>query len=848
MPTSFALSKNILPRLYIPITIIIGFLSVLSLYAILTVSRSSNDECLWRNIELKDSPALRFSNVKIDGVAYNAGIREGDILLRVDGRPIEDSFTTQEYLNTLPEGTVVQYTVSRNDSVFEAPVKIKKLVGFVDLAFGLLAFTWLIIGLIVYVAKKDGEIQQLFFKIGLSFAFVRTGPLFYPYMPNVVHSPFFVSYIVILIAVFSLHIYWFHRFFRLFPSSSGFYDKPWNCIIFKGVVGFFFVLTLGLFLLKLERGVIFHTLNYGEITTPLAIFASIVYLDGFAALIRSLKRMKKSAQINSIILIAFAYGLAILSVLFVIFVPTTLGFIVYNSPEYFAPVVLIVLVPLAFAYSIFRYQLMEVSYVLQSTIVYAAATVIVVAGYLLLVYLLGLMAGKIVPEAYSSISTIFFFILFALLFQSWKDRALEALSRHFYPEQFALRQTLTGFHKQLANVFGGQSLYTEIDKLFLQRLGLSRFILVLQTSNGDFSSARWQNKAENPLVVKPDAERLQKEIVAKQNLGVSPVFEQEAFPYIFPLHAEELIARGIFTAVPLLLSEKIIGFLLLGLKRSGTRFGGKEIELLHSVGQQAAVAFENARLYESEAEKQKLEYDLNLARSIQQSLLPKKFPVIDNIEFAGEMLPAARVGGDYFDVITVSPERFFVIVGDVSGKGLPASLYMTKIQTLLQVACAVGSSPKEILSDVNAQLFQFLDKRSFITISIAMFDLAAKRVSICRAGHPPVVLCTDGRVEEIKPKGLGLGLQAGERFILNLEQTEIPLAAGQIFLFYSDGVNEAMNMAGDCYSAERIARTLSASREQDCRGILASLLQDIRLFTGNTPQHDDMTLVCLKIH
>jgi sigma-B regulation protein RsbU (phosphoserine phosphatase) len=847
MRTFFHLLKNFLPRFYIPITIIIGFLSVLSLYAILTVSRSSNDECLWRNTEYNKQPALRFSNVKIDGAAYSAGIHEGDLLLRVDGRRIEDSFTTQEYLNTLPEGAFVQYTVSRNDSLFTASVRIKKLVSSVDLAFGLLAFTWLIIGLIVYVAKRDGEIQQLFFKIGLSFALVRTGPLFYPYLPNVVHNPSFVIYMVILIAVYSLHVYWFHRFFRLFPSSSGFYEKQWNCIIFKGIIGFFFLLTLGLFLLKLNQGVIFHTLNYGEIVTPLAIIASIVYLDGFAALIRSLKRMQKSAQINSIILIAFAYGLAILSVLFVIFVPTTLGFVVYNSPEYFAPVVLIVLVPLAFAYSIFRYQLMEVSYVLQSTIIYAVATVIVVAGYLLLVYLLGLMAGKIVPEAYSSISTIFFFILFALLFQSWKDRGLEALSRHFYPEQFALRQTLVGFHKQMANIFGGKSLYSEIEKLFVQRVGVSKFILVLQNQGSEFSSARWQNEQDAKLVLSADSGRLQKEILTKQNLGVPPVFEQEAFQFIFPDHAEELAARGICTAVPLQLSEKIIGFLFLGLKRSGTRFGGKEIELLYSVGQQAAVAFENARLYESEAEKQKLEYDLNLARSIQQSLLPKKFPDIENVELAGEMLPAARVGGDYFDVIAVSPDRFFVIVGDVSGKGLPASLYMTKIQTLMQVACAAGSSPKEILSDVNAQLFQFLDKRSFITISIAMFDLAAKQVSICRAGHPPVILCTDGNVQELKPKGLGLGLQAGDRFIANLEQTEIPLHQGQIFLFYSDGVNEAMNADEECYSADRIAQRLLACRAQESREIISSLLGDIQLFAGNTPQHDDMTLVCLKM-
>ena len=187
--------------------------------------------------------------------------------------------------------------------------------------------------------------------------------------------------------------------------------------------------------------------------------------------------------------------------------------------------------------------------------------------------------------------------------------------------------------------------------------------------------------------------------------------------------AERLISEGVYTIIPMLVKTKIVGLLLFGLKHSGSHFAGKDLELLWAAANQAAISIENARLYKSEVEKQKIERDLDLARKIQQGLLPQCLPDIGGLDICGEMIPAMQVGGDYYDLIQISDSKLFVVVGDVSGKGLSASLYMTKLQTMIKLSCSEDKSPKEILIDINKRIYTEMDKSWFVTITLALFDL-----------------------------------------------------------------------------------------------------------------------------
>ena len=225
-----------------------------------------------------------------------------------------------------------------------------------------------------------------------------------------------------------------------------------------------------------------------------------------------------------------------------------------------------------------------------------------------------------------------------------------------------------------------------------------------------------------------------------------PVIEQEDFEITFPGKSQRLIEEEIYSVFPMIVKAKVVGALMFGLKHSGSKFGGKDLELLTAAANQLAISLENARLYKTESEKIKLERDLDLARKIQQGFLPKCIPAVNGLDICGEMIPAMQVGGDYYDLIQLSDTKLFVAVGDVSGKGLSASLYMTKLQTMIQMVCKNSLSPKEILTEVNKRLYESMERSWFITMTLALFDTEHGTVKVCRAGHMPLLTAINGTV------------------------------------------------------------------------------------------------------
>jgi len=287
--------------------------------------------------------------------------------------------------------------------------------------------------------------------------------------------------------------------------------------------------------------------------------------------------------------------------------------------------------------------------------------------------------------------------------------------------------------------------------------------------------------------------------------------------------------------------------LLFGLKHSGSQFAGKDLDLLLATANQSAISIENARLYHSEAEKIRIENDLKLARKIQQGLLPKCLPDIKRLDISGEMIPAMQVGGDYYDVIPVSDSKLFIVVGDVSGKGLPASLYMTKLQTMVQLSCIDGRTPKEILIDVNKRIYSSIERNSFITMTLALFDMDKMSVRFCRAGHMPILTANNGTVDIYKSQGLGIGLEQGIIFESTLIELEINLIPGQIYAFYSDGITEAMNEKDEMFGEDKLTEILKGKSNTRSTEVMNRVWNEVKQFRGSAHPNDDMTMVIVKV-
>jgi serine phosphatase RsbU (regulator of sigma subunit) len=254
-------------------------------------------------------------------------------------------------------------------------------------------------------------------------------------------------------------------------------------------------------------------------------------------------------------------------------------------------------------------------------------------------------------------------------------------------------------------------------------------------------------------------------------------------------------------------------------------------------------------LLRESAEKERLEEELRIARQIQMSLLPQTAHSLPGLRVAALCLPAAEVGGDYYDLLPLSDTRLGVLVADVSGKGTSAALYMAELKGLVLSLSRIHSSPARLLAEANRILCENMDSRSFVTMTYAIVDSAARTMRYARAGHNPILQlqAASGRTRVLAPAGLGLGIDRGPRFEEILEEACLPLESGDVFLFFTDGLSEAMNPAAELFGEQRLRGVMEAGERLGSEELKDRILEEIRSFVGPAAQHDDMTLVILKV-
>jgi sigma-B regulation protein RsbU (phosphoserine phosphatase) len=247
-------------------------------------------------------------------------------------------------------------------------------------------------------------------------------------------------------------------------------------------------------------------------------------------------------------------------------------------------------------------------------------------------------------------------------------------------------------------------------------------------------------------------------------------------------------------------------------------------------------------------ERERLQQELQIAREVQMSLLPKKIPEFPGLDIASRCVPALEVGGDYYDFIRFTDTRLGVIVGDVSGKGTEGAFYMTLTKGFLKAVTRAMESPARILTEANSLFYENVDRGTFITVIYGVFDSTEKTVTVARAGHNPAIVIRAGATggEFVQPSGIALGLEPGEVFGKAIEEVKLSYSSGDVFLFYTDGFGEATNGKGEQFGDEKLMATVRESAERPAAEILEAVLKSVRSFVGSAKQHDDMTIVVVK--
>jgi sigma-B regulation protein RsbU (phosphoserine phosphatase) len=826
-------------------------IGVFNIYTSYSINKTSNDECLWIPHKIdKDSLILVFDKVKIGGVTYNAGIRDGNKLLEINGEPLIGTIPAQLLLNKIAEGDYATYKVENDEGIFETKVLIKKMFNIGDFAFSLLGVIWLIVSFFSLTANPDGKAQRMFYLLGVILVINKINLLFPQYgFFNYFDSRYLPVVFIWAFASFFLPMVFLH-FFLIFPTRSAVMNKRWFQISLYLVPVIVYILYY-IYLINNPFYTKSISQNPGILFAPVNVIFVVAFNTSLLILALKYRKLtKNSPQKKSVFIILSSFVIGMLGIIYVSFFAPLVADIVFNTPEHYTPIILIVLIPIAFGYSILKYQLLDMSVVVKNTIVYGLATFTLAILYFLSVYVIGQSIGEIVGTEYQNFISAISFLLFALIFQSTKDRFQELLTRKFYPEQFAYQKILIQLSQDLNGsiAFSLDQILETITSTFVDLLKVQKFGLILKDHRSNtFSLVRSRNISDKSKFILKEETEISTFIFEKFRAGKYNIIEATELQNDFPNYYNLFIEEEIYTALPLIVNNKIIGLMIFGLKYSGSKFSLKELELLSAVANQAAVSIENARLYQSETEKLRLDRDLELARKIQETLVPKEIPIIEKLDIKGRMIPAMQVGGDYFDVIKISENRILVVVGDVSGKGLSASLYMTKLQTLLNIYSTQFDSPKEILFELNRQIYKAIERHWFITLTLAIFDLDQNIVDVCRAGHVPLLVSQSGNVNLFQSKGIGVGLDKGSIFENTLEEEKIKLNKGEVFLFYSDGITETVNAAEEFFGTETLINILRLNNQKNSEEILNNIISATVNFRDGIDQFDDLTCVVVKV-
>lgn len=249
------------------------------------------------------------------------------------------------------------------------------------------------------------------------------------------------------------------------------------------------------------------------------------------------------------------------------------------------------------------------------------------------------------------------------------------------------------------------------------------------------------------------------------------------------------------------------------------------------------------------ADKMNAKDELDVAREIQESILPQDPPCIPGFEIARFYETAKEVGGDYYDFLQKKEEETTtIVIGDISGKGMAAALYMIQVQAVFRLVMKNCTSPKEIMIRLNEQLKNIFRSNSFFTVSAATIK-KDKTISFCRAGHLPLFYYkkSENSFNYLKPNGIGIGLRDNGIFEKVLEEIEIKPESGDILIFYTDGLSECMDPEKNEFGEENLKRIISKYSHLSAAELQKLILQSLRIFSNGAQQHDDITFIILKV-
>ncbi len=828
------ISENSLRFLILLIAFLCLILSIFAFENNFFSNRMTTDDCLW--VDKADSLGNRFlviTQIIKDGVADKAGIQDGDLLIAINGTRLGGSMSAMDILNQY-SNEFISYTIIRNKEIIDVKIWVYKFVSYGFLIFWIIGLGFLIVGTIVGYSKPKELTSKLFFffsaaaSIGLVM-YSGTSPIGSIRMDDISEwQKIFITIVNVLfisgmVLIPPLYVHLFGTFPVKYESKR---RKLYILIIYALVV----IAVPFAFIFKGEANKIISF--YITVIIPV-----IYFIIGTIIFRRSQNKVIDPGLKKSLSIINKGFFLGGLGITYYLIFKLIINkpFFLVN-PLFFIPCILVIAIPISFGFSIMKYRIFDTEFIVKKSIVFSIVTISIVLLYLVLVYLMN-SYFKEVFKGSNQLLIITFIIIFTFSFDFVNKRAKAFVDKQFFRENYNYRKSLLQFSKDISYITNIEDLINNIRSFLKDTVGIEFFNL----------------RVISPKYVKALDLSLNKEIdlllskIIQFNNNDAVLVNAYNINEIGIEESEIQLLKGINLIIPIYLKNELLGVLTFGNKSSGKAFSEEDIDLLKSFASQSAVSLENTRLNIEQINKQKYEEEVNIAKRIQNSLLPRESSSHNRLLISGYSEPAKDIGGDFYDIINVSENKVLVAIADVSDKGIPAALYMSQVQAMLQFASKIFSSPKEILSEINIQIYDQLDKYSFVTILLALFDLDNNKLHVARAGHTPLIRLRNRQIENIYSKGIGIGLDKQNIFNSNIEEYVLDILPNDTYILYSDGVSESMNNQRELFSEDRINGILASNPEAAPDILKTNLLSALESFRGNAEVNDDITFAIIKV-
>ncbi len=774
------------------------------------------------------------------------GLKHPDKILKANNQILSSVGELEQLINSTDVGTPINYVFKRDGQLVEFTIPTMRFtLTDILVIFGipfLTGFIYLLIGAIVFIMKPDIKTSFTYLLFCL---FLSTYSIL---LFDLNTTRYFIKWFFIsaqaLVPAGAIHLSLF------FPEEKKFIKRHQYLEFIPYIISIILIILC----MISYPGPIFAVI-YSSLTWYIVLGALALFVSTFSAYFRNTSIIARQRAKVALVGAAFAFPVPA-SILFLsLFGITYWGVqVLYNFLE-----LPLLIFPAAIAYAIARHNLFDVDVFIKRTVGYIIMTIVVGAAYFATQTLLtAFVLRPVMGDSAEKVYPIIFALLVIFLFNPFNQVIQGFIDKLFYRKKFDYKETIAAVSDSLSSMLNqntiiGQLIDTVRNDMFVDTAGV---ILIDKKNNrcqSTFIDDDTDEEHKREVTIAYDDPLLTLLATKKKLITKYDVAEDPHYADVKEACGKRFLEMDISVVVPFIYQEEVKGAFALGHKKSGHFYSRDDIGLVETLASQGIISIENARLFEENLEKGRMEEELKIGHEIQMGMLPERAPETKGFQIAARSIPAREVGGDFYDFIDVRGEKeedkLAIVVGDVSGKGVSAGLVMAASRSTYRGLSTIGLdhyTVQDVMALGNQRLNADIKKGMFVALLYAVLSPAEKVLTLSNAGQTKPILCTDG---EAAPSYIDT---EGDTFPLGIIpdcqylEKRVLLKGGDTVVFYTDGIVEAMNKKEEMYGFDRFMNTINDNRELGADPLLEKLMEDVTAFVGGARPHDDLTIIVLK--